>query len=77
MAREVIGSRAETLRSGPGHGPAPFSATMIVGALVLPLVRNGIADESMTRRPSRPRTFSAGSTTAMSSVPILQVPTGW
>ena len=61
----------------PRTWSAPFSATMIVGALVLPLVRNGIADESMMRRPSRPCTFSAGSTTAMSSVPILQVPTGW
>ena len=60
----------------PRTWSAPFSATMRVGALVLLLGRSGMTDESMTRRPSRPRTFSAGSTTAMSSLPILQVPTG-
>src|SRR6266446_645528 len=55
---------------------APFSPIMIVGALVLPVVTVGITEASMTRSPSSPRTLRRGSTTAIASVPILQVPTG-
>ncbi len=50
---------------------------MIVGALVLPRLMRGMTEASATRRPSTPRTFSSGSTTASSCVPIAQVPTGW
>lgn len=56
---------------------AAFSAIIIVGALVLPPTRVGMTEASTTRRPSMPRTRRLGSTTAISSVPILQVPTGW
>ena len=37
----------------------------------------GMIEASATRSPSMPRTRSAGSTTARSSVPIRQVPTAW
>ena len=50
-----------------------FSATMIVGALVLPRGIVGMTEASTTRRPSRPMTRSSSSTTE----PIAQVPTGW
>ena len=63
--------------SRPSTRSAPFSAIIIVGAFVLPRVIVGITEASITRRPSTPRTRSSGSTTASSSVPIRQVPTGW
>lgn len=40
---------------------AAFSAIMIAGALVLPLVMTGITGASATRIPYRPRAFSSGS----------------
>jgi len=49
---------------------------MIVGALVLDELRDGMIELSHTRKPSRPRTLRSGATTAISSTPILQVPTG-
>src|SRR5204863_7770517 len=55
---------------------APFSPIMIDGALVLPVVTAGMIEASMTRSPSIPMTLRRGSTTAIGSVPILQVPTG-
>ena len=55
---------------------AAFSPIMMVGALVLPPISVGMIEASTTRSPPTPRTLSAGSTTAVASVPILQVPTG-
>ena len=54
-----------------------FSPIMMIGPLVLADIKVGMIDPSATRKPSMPRTYSSGSTTAISSMPILQVPTGW
>lgn len=50
---------------------------MIVGALVLPPINDGITDASITRRPCTPLTRNWLSTTQVSSLPMRQVPTGW
>jgi hypothetical protein len=55
---------------------AAFSPIMIDGALVFPEVSVGMIEASATRRPWIPCTRSLGSTTAIASTPILQVPTG-
>ena len=53
-----------------------FSPIIIVGALVLPPINVGIIDASTTRKPSILCNFRLLSTTAISSLPILHVPTG-
>jgi len=78
------GERVELFDNRCGHcthpfGPAAlmrsvaFSATMIVGALVLPRGTDGITEASTTRRRSRPKTLSSWSTTD----PIATVEVGW
>src|SRR5262249_59732969 len=58
---------------------APFSAIIMVGALVLPEVIVGIAEASITRRRSMPATRRRSSSTAVRSLdrPDFVVPTGW
>jgi hypothetical protein len=51
---------------------APFSAIMIVGALLLVEVTAGITEASMTRSASMPRTRSSLSTTLVGCEPPLQ-----
>jgi hypothetical protein len=54
----------------------PFSAIMIVAGWILEDGIAGMTDASATRKPSKPRTRNSGSTTAVSSCPIRQVPQG-
>src|SRR6218665_1349436 len=63
----------------PRMWSAAFSATMMVGALVLQEGTKGITDASTTRKPSMPMSFRSGATTLWASLsgPIRQVPTGW
>src|SRR5690606_34039580 len=56
---------------------AALSAIIMTGALVLPLTISGMTEASTTRSRSTPRTRRSRSTTAPSSGPIRQVPTGW
>jgi hypothetical protein len=66
------------MRQGlPAISEAPFSPIMIVGACVQALRAAGMIEASTTRRPSMPLTRSCGSTTAVGSVPMRQVPLGW
>ena len=55
---------------------AAFSAIMMVGAFVHADVMVSMIDGSNTRRPPSARTRSRESNTALSSSPILHVPTG-
>src|ERR1019366_465493 len=55
---------------------AAFSAIMIVAALVLPDTTAGMIEASTTRNPSSPCKFNSASTTAIGSLPILQVLVG-
>ena len=66
------------MRQGlPAISAAPFSPIMIVGACVQALRAAGMIEASTTRRPSMPLTRSCGSTTAVGSAPMRQVPLGW
>lgn len=53
-----------------------FSAIMITGEFVLPETIVGMIEASTMRNLSIPCTRNFGSTTALGSLPILQVPTG-
>ena len=53
-----------------------FSPIIIQAALVLPDISVGIIEPSAMRSPAKPCTFKRGSTTAIGSMPILQVATG-
>jgi len=72
------GSLAQAYRASAITMPAPFSAIIAVGVLVLPDVMVGITEASITRRLSRPNSRSRSSTTACGSLalPIFAVPTG-
>ncbi len=84
LERVLTGNTASTSRGTELNFPtyvcrirsAAFSAITIAGALVLPPIRVGMMEASTTRSDSSPCTFKVSSTTAMSSLPILQVPTG-
>jgi hypothetical protein len=52
---------------------APFSAIMIVGALVLVELTAGMIEASMTRNASSPCTRSSLSTTLIAWLPIRQL----
>ncbi len=75
----VTGALEGARGARPRIASAAFSASMIVGALRLPLVIVGKTAEPTTRKASIPRTRHSGSSTAMgsSSAPILQVQEGW
>jgi hypothetical protein len=80
----VVGSGAGGLLTAPrSRGyfcprirSAARSAMAMVAAFTIACGNDGITDASTTRRPWVPRTRNARSTTAFSSVPIRQVPTG-
>src|SRR6185503_11254235 len=78
-AAELVGAAENG--GAAGHAArissAACSATMTVGQFVWPRGNAGITDASTTRSPSIPRTRSSGVTTAASSSPMRQVPTGW
>ena len=53
---------------------AAFSAIIMIGPEVLPLMSVGMMEASATRNPRTPRTQRRESTTASSSLPMRQVP---
>lgn len=68
-----------TRRVQRGRSPirsAAFSAIMIVGAFVFPLMTVGMTEASTTRSRSTPWTSRSELTTELSPAPMAQVPTG-
>src|SRR5262249_43704063 len=57
--------RPYTAGASPMIASATFSASMRVGKLVLPRGKVGMIEASTTRRPAKPRTRPAGSTTVV------------
>src|SRR3984885_389147 len=79
----VASSKHKTLyRIAAGNAGLPrimsdaFSAIMIVGALVLLDITNGITEASTTRMPRSPRSLRSGVTTASAREPMAHVPAG-
>ena len=70
------GAFSAARRGFPRIMSAARSASIIVGAFRLPFGSVGKTELSTTRKPSIPCTRNSGSTTAVLSVPILQVPQG-
>src|SRR5260221_2394125 len=68
---------ASACRAAPLSIAAPFSAIMIVCALVLLEVTAGITEASMPRKPSSPGTRNSSSTTLIACWPIMQVQLAW
>ena len=56
---------------------AHTSASIIVGAFVLPLGKSGMTDASTTRSDSIPLTLNSASTAPSSDWPRQHPPTGW
>ena len=72
-ALRLVQALPETRRTNS----APFSAIMIVAALVFAEVTAGITEASITRKRSTPRPLSSVSTTERASPPMRQVLVGW
>jgi pimeloyl-ACP methyl ester carboxylesterase len=72
-----IGAAVKTVQArATAISPAARSAMPITAALMLVEGKTGMTDASTTLSPCTPRTRRFGSTTAMSSVPMRQVPAG-
>src|SRR5699024_3474075 len=76
-AGTAVSAEPDRIHRSSHSTDAARSPMSTVGALVFPLVIRGITAASATLRPATPCTASLGSTTDISSMPILHVPTWW